>query len=479
MTGSTAISSWVMAVATLLASAASFAAAPAPITQRRLDSVIAPLSHADHPGCVVGVDHAGRRRVQRAFGAADLEHGIANGVDTIFEAGSVSKQFTAAAVLSLVQDGAIALTDDVRKYVPELPDYGTVITIDHLLNHTNGLRDWGTISAMAGWPRGTRAYEPADVVAIAARQRSLNFAPGAQYSYSNTGYNLLAEIVARVSGKSLATLTRERFFVPLGMRDTQWRDDFRRIVPRRAVAYSHDDTGFRQAMPFENAYGNGGLLTTIADLLRWNRGLDEQALGPVVSKWLGARAQLNDGQSIAYARGLFVDQYRGTAEVAHSGSTGGYRAWLGRYPEHRLSIAVLCNDARANPTEIGHRIADLLPSLAAVPSPESKSPPAQVPALSDKASLAGRFASDEVGVAYDIAEREGRLMISLAGRPSVTSELTPTGSDTFSAPLGGEQMGVRFLRDLGGKVNEISLSAGRAFDVRFQRVRELAGAAVP
>lgn len=222
------------------------------------------------PGCSVGASMNGKVVVNKAYGMADLEHDVPNTADTIFEANSVSKQFTAAAMLMLAREGKISFDDPVRKYIPELPDYGAPLTIRHMLNHTSGLRDWGSVVSIAGWPRTSRVYNHAHVLDIVSRQKALNFTPGAQYSYSNTGYNLSAIIVSRVSGMSFADFTSQRIFKPLGMTHTSWRDDFTRIVKHHAIAYEQIPQGFHQEMPFENVHGNGGLLTTVGDLLLWN-----------------------------------------------------------------------------------------------------------------------------------------------------------------------------------------------------------------
>jgi CubicO group peptidase (beta-lactamase class C family) len=204
----------------------------------RVDALFAPWSSPDSPGCAVGVWKAGQLVLSRAYGMANLEHGVPNTPETVFEAGSVSKQFTVAAVLSLEQQGKLSLDDAVRKHVPELPDYGAPLTLRHLVHHTSGLRDWGTVVEAAGWPRGSRIHTHAHVLDVLARQRSLNFPPGTEFLYSNSGYNLLAIIVERVSGQGFSTFTREHLFEPLGMTHTQWRDDFARIVKGRATAYA-------------------------------------------------------------------------------------------------------------------------------------------------------------------------------------------------------------------------------------------------
>ena len=210
---------------------------------------------------------------------ADLEHGVVNRPDTIIEAGSVSKQFTAAAVLLLAQQGRLSLDDPARKYIPELPDYGEPITVRHLLTHTSGLRDWGFIEDVAGWPRTTRVYTHDHVLDIVARQRALNHGPGADFSYTNTGYNLAAILVSRVAGRPFADFMREAVFEPLGMTRTSWRDDHTRIVRDRAIGYNVQGDRVSTNLPFENIHGNAGLLTTVGDLLKWNENMAHARVG--------------------------------------------------------------------------------------------------------------------------------------------------------------------------------------------------------
>ena len=323
-----------------------------------VDRVFSRFHRTDGPGCAVGASLDGTTALSAAYGMADLEHDVPLRPDSIFEAGSVSKQFTAAAVLLLAQQGKLSIDDPVRKYIPELPDYGTPLTIRHLLNHTSGLRDWGSVEAIAGWPRTTRAYTQAHVLDILSRQRALNYPPGAEYSYSNSGYNLAAMMVERVSGKPFAEFTREAIFAPLGMSSTSWRDDFRRIVKGRAIAYSETGGTIRQLMPFEDVHGNGGLLTTVGDLLKWNQNFTASGrrLDGAATR---SRASSPTAAPSPTPPGLMVLHYKGRNEVSHSGTTAGYNAWLGRYPDHGLSVAVLCNSSAANGTQLGHAVADV------------------------------------------------------------------------------------------------------------------------
>ena len=331
----------------------------APSVESKVDAIFAKWTSST-PGCAVGVATGGAPVLARAYGMADLEHDVRISPDSIFEAGSVSKQFTAAAVMLLAREGKLTLDDHVRKYIPELPDYGSPLTIRHMLNHTSGLRDWGNVAGIAGWPRTTRVHTQAHMLDIVSRQRALNFTPGTRWSYSNTGFNLAAMIVARVSGLTFPEFTRTRLFMPAGMMHTSWRDDYTRIEKGRAIAYTENADGYHTDMPFENVYGNGGLLTTVGDLLKWNERYDAP---PSADAAMMAEQQtpgrFNDGRPHGYGLGLFVGTYKGLHEVYHSGSTAGYSAFLTRFPDQRVSVAVLCNSAGAQATQYAHAIADL------------------------------------------------------------------------------------------------------------------------
>ena len=391
------------------------------------DSLFKKWASPSTPGCAVAIAQAGQPVLTRAYGQSDLEHSAPNTSETVFEAGSISKQFTAAAILLLAQDGKLSLSDDVRKYIPDMPNYGHPITVDQLLTHTSGLRDWGSIVELGGWPRGTRAVTMEQALALTTRQRSLNFVPGARYSYTNTGYVLAALVVQRVTGKSLAEFTRERLFVPLGMRHTQWRDNFRRIVPNRAVAYSRAAAGYDQDMPFEDVYGHGGLLTTVGDLLIWNDALTNNRLGAGITQQLEQTPALPPGQVSEYGRGLSVLNYRGAAELSHDGATAGYRTWLGRYPEQGLSIALLCNAGDANPVTLARAIAQ---ELLAPPASHAVVRSPQVQSTVTSASLAGTFYNELNGAKVSLVYRDGALALSNG------TALQPQGTNTFAIKNG-------------------------------------------
>lgn len=375
------------------------------------------------PGCAVGVARGGRTLVERAYGMANLEYDVRNTPSTIFEAGSVSKQFTAAAVVLLAIDGKLSLEDPIRKYFPELPPYGDSITIRQMLNHTSGLRDWGTVAAAGGWPRGSRTYTHSHVLDIIKRQKSINFPPGSEYLYSNSNYNLAAMLVERLSGMSLPEFTRTRIFVPLGMTRTSWRDDYTRIVKDRSTAYSPADGGaWRQEMPFENIYGNSSLLTTVGDLLKWNQNFVNPVVGGarLISE-LQTRGRLTNGRTITYALGLVVDSLRGVAEVNHTGATAGYRAVLSRYPDQRLDVAILCNAASANPGPLGVRVAEVFLANALRPAPVQAGALARLSGA-QLARRAGVFRNTRTNQAMEFVVRDSLLAFRTGSRLFPASE---------------------------------------------------------
>jgi CubicO group peptidase (beta-lactamase class C family) len=373
------------------------------------------------PGCVVAVSRHGQVIVNRAYGTADLERDVRLSPSSTFDAGSLRKQFVAAAILLLVEERRLALTDDVRKFIPELPDYGNKITLDHMLTHTSGLRDWPALLNLADGD--------VDAWTMILRQRGLNFAPGEQWSYSNTGYVLLTETVARISGISFAEFARQRLFEPLGMGATRYVDDMRDVIKNRALAYEKQGKGWKQDMLLGNDRGGGGaLFTTASDLLVWNDALTSGKLGAFVSEKLLEPATLNSGRKLTGSgRGLFMDTYRGSKEFWYTGSAAAYKGWLGRYPEQGLSIAILCNAGdSADRTVFAHQIFDVFVPEAPSQSAETGAPPELTgDALADASSKAGLFFNEQTGEPLRLAVDRGRFRV--AGGPG----LVPTGKDRF------------------------------------------------
>ncbi|MEZ4422112.1 MAG: serine hydrolase [Gemmatimonadota bacterium] len=409
------------------------ALAPAPVAAQALarpsvaevDAVFAAFDNTRSPGCAVGVSQAGVPVLQRAYGMADLEHDVPNRPQTVFEPGSVSKQITATATILLALDGKLSLDDDIRTYLPELPEYPETVRVRHLLNHTSGLRDWGSVAGIEGWPRTRRAHTHTHVLDILSRQRSLNYPAGDYYSYTNSGYNLQAILVERVSGMPFAEFSRQRIFEPLGMAHTQWRDDFNRIVKDRAIAYAPDGDGWSMLMPFEDVHGNGGLLTTVEDLLAFTQNLETGAVGgPRYLEEMHRQGVLTSGQVITYASGVVVDTYKGVRQVQHSGSTAGYRGHLARFPDQGLAVAVMCNTASGNATRLLYQVADLY--LAPVLRDEPPAPPAGVRRMGAEQlqPFAGLYRDTRTGAPLEIAVEGSGLRVD-------GSEVLPIGETRF------------------------------------------------
>jgi CubicO group peptidase (beta-lactamase class C family) len=422
------------------------------------------------PGCVVAASHHGKLLVNRAYGLADLERDVPLTTNSIFDAGSVRKQFVAAAILLLVEDGRLSLSDDVRKHVPQLPDYGHKITLDHLLTHTSGLRDWPALLKLA-------SGDP-DAMTMILRQRELNFAPGEEWSYSNSGYVLLTEIVARTSGMSFSEFARKRLFEPLGMKATTYIDDVLTVVKNRALAYQKEGNGWKMDMLLGNERGGGGaLFTTASDLVIWNDALTNNRLGAFVSEKLQEPATLNNGRKLGYARGLFLDDTPSGKVVGHSGSAAAYKSLTARFPQHGFSIGIVCNSGDSTPERamFTRRILDLFVPATATAAPVAQSPtPAPVgggagPAGLDINSKAGLFFSERTGEPLRLGVNNGTLRI--AGGPA----LVPVTTDRFRTPRGSlyfmsnDEFELRFLsRD------QLELKSMEGQPTRYRRAQPYA-----
>jgi len=408
-------------------------ATPELSTQAKVDRVFERWNRSDTPGCAVGVEVDGKPVLIRAYGMANLEYGLKIRPDTIFESGSVAKQFTAAAIALLVQDGKLSLDDPVRKYVPELPDFGTPILIRHFLNHTSGLRSQWPLMGLSGRPTGRAVHTVDEILELVGRMKELNFKPGDEFLYNNTGYTLLGVVVARASGKSLDAFCQERLFKPLGMIHTQWRDDFTEIVPDRATAYGRKSDGtFYTLMSFTDVIGNGGLLTTVGDLLIWNENLDNPRVGGrALIEQLETRGRLNDGFENEYAQGLVVTTYKGLREVSHGGSTAGYQTFLARFPEARLSIAVLSNVTASGPARLAHEVADIY--LAGKLKEPAKPVAAVVPAETLKRYV-GVYREPLTDAAMRVELDKDGKTLQISGQAVV-----PLSGTTFSTADGSRQ----------------------------------------
>jgi CubicO group peptidase (beta-lactamase class C family) len=379
------------------------------------------------PGAQICIARKGTILFSKAYGMADLEHNVSLNTESRIEAGSVSKQFTAAAILLLEQEGKLSLDDNVRKYIPELPDYGTPITLRQMMNHTSGLKDWGAIGGMAGWPRSTKTYNNEDALYIASKQKSLNHVPGAEFLYSNTNYNLFAIIVQRVSGESLYDFCAKKIFGPAGMMHTEWRANYRKIVPNRAIAYSKDGSGYFTNMPNEYVYGNGGLLTTAEDLVKWNEYYQSGKLGnPSLLPRQLSLTPLLGGHRNDYAAGLFILEDRGWPLVFHDGATAGYRSNLDYYPAQGLSIAWISNSSEFddNGALVNLLRGIFIPDNSKLSATTSQPAYAVAPELLLK--YAGWYRSSRSNNAFRFYVKDNKLWVAGPG------ELIPRAENRFS-----------------------------------------------
>jgi CubicO group peptidase (beta-lactamase class C family) len=350
---------------------------------KKVDEIFAKWDRTDSPGCALSVMQGGKIIYKRAYGMANLDHDVILTTDTPFHVASISKQFTAASIVLLEQDGKLSFDDDVHKYIPELPDFGAKITIRNLLHHTSGLRDQWDLLELAGWRYSLDLITNEDVMSVVVRQKALNFPPGSEYVYSNTGYTLLGEIVKRVSGKSLREFTTERIFVPLGMTKTHFRDDHAEVIKHQAYGYSHDKGRWELSVTNFDTVGATSLFTTVEDLALWDENFYTGKVGgPHFTETMLTHDALTDGEKNSYAFGLMTEKYRGLDAVDHSGADAGYRSDILRFPAQHFSVACLCNAGDSGPSNLTQKVADVLlaaelkePEAAAKPKATFVQPP--------------------------------------------------------------------------------------------------------
>lgn len=453
----------------------------------QVDELFADWHRPDSPGAAVLVVRDGEILHGRGYGMASLEHGVPIDTRTVFDIASVSKQFAAFAVALLEAEGALSVDDDVRSYIPELPDFGHTITIRHLIHHTSGLRDWPGTLSMGGWDyEDVLSFE--QILRMARHQEDLNFVPGSEYAYSNTGYNLLAEIVARVSGTSFRAFTRERIFQPLGMHQTHFHDDHGEVIPGRAESYrprgGADTDGHRRVTNNLTALGSSSLFTTVEDLARWIRNFDEPVVGGAgVVERMYQQGVLNDGDTIGYAWGQTVGSLRGLTAVSHGGSWAGYRTTLLRFPEQRLAVVILANTSDMNPGSMANRIAQLYladelpPEVAESPAEDGRpgsgagqgtvheDPEPWTPAPEALEEYTGVYTSPELATAYTLELRDGVLVAAHFRRGD--RAFRPVEPDRFQGSGFGE---IRFLRDDLGNIVAFTANQTRIRGLRFERI---------
>ncbi|MFZ0288824.1 MAG: serine hydrolase domain-containing protein [Candidatus Sulfotelmatobacter sp.] len=399
----------------------------------KVDRVFAEWNTTSSPGCALAVVKDDHVVYEHGYGMANLELGIAITPQSVFDIGSVSKQITAMAILLLAQEHKLSLDDDIRKYLPEMPDYGSTITIRHMLHHTSGLRNYDDLFDLQGIPEADLTTDR-DAMELILRQKGVNFRAGEEFLYSDTNYFLMSQIVKRVTGQTLRQFAQNRIFGPLQMTSTHFHDDHTMIVPRRATGYApHKGGGFEIDMSNFEQLGDGSVMTTVEDLFKWDQNFDHPLVGGADAiRQLTTPGTLNNGQTIPYAMGLFLDHYRGLNWIHHSGEWVGYRAALSRFPDQHFSTLVLCNCVGSmSPMTMAQRVADVYLTeefARAENGPSPKTSP-NVP-LTELKQYVGTYWSQKNGAFRTFVLRDDKLIMVA---PGMTYDLLPLGGGQFEA----------------------------------------------
>lgn len=456
------------------------------VAGRKIDSLFATYN-LQTPGAAVAVVKDGKVIFQKGYGMADLEHNISITAQTVFNIASVSKQFTAFATYLLAGEGSISLEDDIRKYIPELPDYGTVIRIKHLLAHTSGLRDQAAIGSLAGDRQGDISTTE-QVLKLAVRQKELNFIPGIAFGYCNTGYTLLAEIIQRVSGQSFASYTKEKIFRPLGMHNTQFCDNHEAVIKNKATSYERINGVYYNKPLNTSNPGSSGLLTTVEDLAKWILNFENPVVGTpalinafnevscldngnkVVLRVLG------DGDTVFHAKGQNLSKYKGVEMITHGGHTAAFRTFMGRFPGERLAIIALSNDEHNEQLNARWQIADfyikdrLKEEASVVNAPVSATEKPIVRYGGNLKDFAGEYYSGELGTSYRFVVRGESLVMTHLKLSDI--ELKRKGDNLFSGS-GPETFAfeIEFLRNKKRAVTGFSISNFGVKNLQFTRVK--------
>ena len=435
------------------------------VDPKAIQSIFAEYDRPGSPGCAVGVLEDGKFIFEHGYGYANLDYDLSLTSQTVFDIGSTSKQFSAISMLLLERDGKLNIDDPVRKYIPELREYGKPLTIRHMLNHTSGLRDYLTLGRLAGNTADDFFTDP-EVTVLIARQKNLNFQPGEEWLYSNSGYFLVSQIVPRVTGgKTLPQFLQERVFTPLGMTHTHSHDDHTQIVRQRATGYSRNEKGeLHLDMSTLDMVGDGGVYTTIEDLAKWDAQFYDpnSTFAPLLKK-MQQPAVLNNGKKLAYGLGLFVETWTGKQAnqplISHGGAWAGFRAELARLPEIHLSVITLCNLGNINPPSLARKVLALYVPGEPPPPPTRPLGPGTTKielSAGQLKALAGTYQSEELGVSGTVAIQAGKLTLHVR-RADWT--FIPESATTFRSGL----MTLNF------RGNGFTVDFGRVKGVEFHR----------
>ena len=417
----------------------------------KVDRLFAEWDKPDSPGAALAVIQNGSVIYQRGYGSANLEYSVPIAPASIFHIASVSKQFTTMAITMLAHQGKLSLDDDIRQHLSEVPNLGKTITIRHLIYHTSGLRDQWELLAMAGW-RLDDVITREHILKMVKRQKALNFDPGEEHLYCNTGYTLMAEIVERVTGQSFREFTEKEIFKPLNMIHTHFHDNHEMIVKNRTYSYEpKDGGGFKHCVLSYANVGATSLFTTVEDLAKWILNFGEGKVGgKAVIAQMHEQGVLNNGKKIDYAFGLSIGKYRGLRTVGHGGADAGYRSFLLRFPERRFAVVILSNLGSFDPYRLATRVADVF--------------------LEDQfeslAEFAGDYFSEELDTTYTIVMQENKLMAKHSRHDDIS--LTYQNTDQFEGDKWWFRE-VQFVRNQRKRVTGFQLTGGRVRNLQFDK----------
>ena len=427
-------------------------------TNVKVDELFAAWNSNKTPGAAIAVVKDGSIIYKKGYGSANLEYNIPVTPSTIFHIASVSKQFTAFSILLLEKEGKLSLEDDVRKYIPEVPDFGKVITLKHLASHTSGLRDQWNLLALAGW-RLDDVITKEHILKLVSRQKELNFDPGDEFLYCNTGFTLLAEVVSRVSGQPFSAFTDQNIFKPLKMSNTLFYDDHEKIVKNRAYSYYSNNNGYKKRVLSYANVGATSLFTTVEDLSLWAMNFSSLKVGDakMIDK-MNAMAVLNNGETFGGALGQFVGKYKGLNEIQHSGADAGYRSYLGRFPDQNFAVIVFSNDASFRAGILAHKLADIYLETEFVSEPTDNAKTGETSNENvsvDPETLNTYVGAYELqpGFTINITANNGELFGQATNQQKVL--LKPLSTTKFSVE--GTEAVIAFFPDSSGKVTSLKL----------------------
>ncbi len=440
--------------------------------EAKVDRVFAEWDKPDSPGAALSVVKDREIIYKRGYGIANLEYDIPIAPTTVFDIASVSKQFAGFAIATLLHEGKLSLDDDIRMHLPDVPDFGTKITIRHLVHHTSGLRDWVQALVIAGGEMDD-VISFKHILKMVRRQKELNFEPGTAFLYSNTGYNLLAEIVEKITGDSFREWTDANIFKPLAMTSTHFHDDHEMIVKNRAYSYlSIKDNGFKNAVNNLTALGSSSLYSTVEDLAKWIMNFDNARIGgQAVIEQMHQRGVLNNGEQISYAFGLDIGEYRALKTVGHGGSWRGFRSHLLCFPDQKFGIVILCNLDTFNPLNLARKIADIY--LADVLAPEAPEPDTQPSERTETEPLSpeqlsefkGDYYTEELDTTYTIGVRGDQLVAQHRRH----DDISLTCADDHFVGDAWFFSEVYFTRDDTGQITGFRLTGNRVKNLYFKK----------